>query len=105
MMGGAGWRLIVLRWNWKSYRFGTRGRRLARAFASLHLTSGISLLIILAARWKSFWWRFMCCMIRLTPFTSDDRLRIEMVIWDRQKGQTNRKGFGPAKALVWNGQF
>lgn len=42
----------------------------------------------------------MCCMIRLTPFTSEDRLRIEMVIWDRQKGQTNLKGFGPAKGMA-----
>jgi len=41
----------------------------------------------------------MCCMILLTPLTSEERLRIEMVIWDRQKGQTNRKGFGPVKDL------
>jgi hypothetical protein len=39
-------------------------------------------------------------MIRLTPFTSEERLRIEMVIWDRQKGQTNLKGFGPAKGMA-----
>lgn len=42
----------------------------------------------------------MCCMILLTPLTSLDRFRIDMVIWDRQKGQTNRKGFGTAKGLV-----
>ena len=47
----------------------------------------------------------MCCMILLTPLTSEERLRIEMVIWDRQKGQTNRKGLGPAKGLVWTGRF
>lgn len=83
-----------------SCRFVLRGRRPARAFASLHLTSGISLLIMLAAWRKSFWWRLMCCMIRRTPFTSEERLRIETVIWERQKGQTNRKGFGPAKGLL-----
>ena len=45
----------------------------------------------------------MCCMTLLTPFTSEDRFWIETVIWEKQKGQMNWKGFGVAKGPVQSG--
>ena len=55
--------------------------------------------MVLAACWNSFWWCFMCRMIRLTPLAWEERFCIRIAIGEKQRGHANRKGLGLAMGL------